>query len=508
MAEQSGFFNANLVNGAYDRVYLAESFAKYFASFVGNGIFSGKLSELLVVQPVNSGMKVEVLPGMGWINGYWYENTSNLSLAIDIADGVLNRIDCVVLRWSRSSRSINIAIKKGSFASNPTVPSVQRDANIYELKIAEIYVKAGATSIVQSNIKDTRLDTKVCGLVTGLLKQFDTDEFTGLIRSAFNEVSVKTSNEINSVLEKLKDVVEDENAFAGLVLEVNDILSKVTLLSQTLGFSKKNLIPYPYRNTSTTVNGVTFTDNGDGTITANGKPTGVVTYQLSNIKLDPSKKYFLTDGVDAGQDTYYTQLYSADAKFLPASSAAGQVEFTPEDVTYVVRLVIKTEVSNLVFKPMIRRAEILDSTWEPYRLSVDEIIKEDEVEKGCFYRINRFTGIKEWLNAPSIPGVEYCLTERWDNKPVYQKTFFVSALPNKSMVGLITNTQWNRVVSISGYALNSDDLSYYPFPITLRDQVVPIAVINEIESDGALTITTSTDASHLKAYITVKYTKQ
>ena len=112
MAEQSGFFNANLVNGAYDRVYLAESFAKYFASFVGNGIFSGKLSELLVTQPVNSGMKVEVLSGMGWINGYWYENTNNLSLAIDVADGVLNRIDCVVLRWNRTDRSIKVAIKK------------------------------------------------------------------------------------------------------------------------------------------------------------------------------------------------------------------------------------------------------------------------------------------------------------------------------------------------------------------------------------------------------------
>ena len=31
MAEQSGFFDAHLVNGEYDRVYLVEHFAKYFS---------------------------------------------------------------------------------------------------------------------------------------------------------------------------------------------------------------------------------------------------------------------------------------------------------------------------------------------------------------------------------------------------------------------------------------------------------------------------------------------
>ena len=46
MAEQSGFFNAHLIDGEYDRVYLAEHFAKYFASFIGNGIFGGKSNEL------------------------------------------------------------------------------------------------------------------------------------------------------------------------------------------------------------------------------------------------------------------------------------------------------------------------------------------------------------------------------------------------------------------------------------------------------------------------------
>jgi len=44
--EFSSFFNAELVSGAYDRVYQAEDFAKYFASFVGNGVYMNKATNL------------------------------------------------------------------------------------------------------------------------------------------------------------------------------------------------------------------------------------------------------------------------------------------------------------------------------------------------------------------------------------------------------------------------------------------------------------------------------
>ena len=118
MAERSGFFDAHLVNGEYDRVYLAESFAKYFASFIGNGIFGGKSNELMVQQKPTADMSVRVLSGQAWINGYWYENDDELSLAVDVADGVLNRIDLIVLRWNNSERVIRLDVVKGTPASN------------------------------------------------------------------------------------------------------------------------------------------------------------------------------------------------------------------------------------------------------------------------------------------------------------------------------------------------------------------------------------------------------
>ena len=62
MAEYSGFFNANETqSGVYDRVYNAEDFAKYFALFVGNGVFINPANQLKVVP--KTGLTVTVKAG-------------------------------------------------------------------------------------------------------------------------------------------------------------------------------------------------------------------------------------------------------------------------------------------------------------------------------------------------------------------------------------------------------------------------------------------------------------
>ena len=45
----------------------------------------------------------------------------------------------------------------------------------------------------------------------------------------------------------------------------------------------KNLLPYPYVNTTKTENGITFTDNGDGSITISGQAEGEAYFYLCNI---------------------------------------------------------------------------------------------------------------------------------------------------------------------------------------------------------------------------------
>lgn len=224
MAENSGFFDAHLVNGEYDRVYLAESFAKYFASFIGNGIFGGKSNELMVKQKVTADMSVRVLSGQGWINGYWYENSDELSLAIDIADGVLNRIDIIVLRWDNSERVIRLAVKKGTSATSPSAPAIQRGADLYELKLAQVYVKAGTTKITQADITDTRLNNEVCGFVHGVIDQFDTTEFGNQIDSFIENFEASNVDKMQAVFDRINSLI-DEDMATRLTLDVDKLKS-------------------------------------------------------------------------------------------------------------------------------------------------------------------------------------------------------------------------------------------------------------------------------------------
>lgn len=528
--ERSGFFDAYLNGEEYDRVYLAEHFAKYFSSFIGNGVFGGKSSELMVSQPVDTGMKIEVLSGMAWINGFWYENTSNLSLDVSIADGVLNRIDNVVIKYGVVERKIWVEIVRGTPAISAVAPEVTRNADYYELKLAEIYVKAGATNIVQADITDTRLNSDVCGFVVGVVQQFDTTEFgkqlDGYIskyaaeyKTFLEGLELTGSVEIRDLIDRLNALAADESAIASLALEIDDVASEAALNNQTLGYIKKNLIPYPYMDMTKEINGIKWTNNNDGSVTANGMATDDSYFFLykSNIVL-PAGKYIVSSNVDDSSKSYFVYALLTDKisgtgiKDAFRSYDTVPFEITSDDIQncniiFGISVLKGTAVSNLIFKPMIRRAEILDATWEPYKLSVAEMIQEDAIEKGCFYRMNRITGIKEWINPPLRYGVEYCTTERWENKPVYQKTFYLSTLPNKSVASLSTSTQWDRVISVDAYALNSNDLTYYPFPIILSGRITPIAVISSVESDGVLIITTMEDASNFKAYVTIKYVK-
>jgi len=163
MAEKFSFFNSS----GGDRVYNAADFAAYFGKLVSNGIFSKTADNLRVTAA--SGMNVSVQAGSAWIDGYSYENTAPLTLAVPTADGINPRIDRVVLRWSAVDRNIRLAIKPGSAAANPSAPALTRTSNVYELGLADIAVGRAAAVITAGDITDTRLNTNLCGTVNSLI---------------------------------------------------------------------------------------------------------------------------------------------------------------------------------------------------------------------------------------------------------------------------------------------------------------------------------------------------
>ncbi len=132
--------------------------------------------------------------------------------------------------------------------------------------------------------------------------------------------------------------------------------------------SGKNLL----KNTATTqtVNGVTFTVNSDGSITAKGTATAQAGITINtSVPLVPGN-YIVSDSV--GDYTNYltqvivtakggTQSYYATGTKPNFSISEG------DSVKVVVYIRANVTASNLIFQPMIRLASVSDSTYEPYK---------------------------------------------------------------------------------------------------------------------------------------------
>lgn len=219
MAERYSFFNAEVdTSGNYDRTYLAEDIASYFASFVGSGVYASSADNLKVVP--SDAMTVAVKAGKGWIKGYYYENDSDLAFLLDNADGAKGRIDSVVLRLDLTNRYLRVFVKKGALATNPVAPTLTRNADVYELQLATISVPAGATAIAEAQITDTRFNSAVCGVVAGVIEQIDATNLFSQYDDAFNtwfegakgilnsDTAIQLSNRIDTVDNEIQKIVD------------------------------------------------------------------------------------------------------------------------------------------------------------------------------------------------------------------------------------------------------------------------------------------------------------
>lgn len=204
--EKSFVFNS--ING--DRKYKAEDFREYFASFIGNGVFPNPSNNLQVIS--NDNMTVTIKQGKGWINGAIYINTNEYIHSIDVADGVLDRIDRVILRFDNSQRKIYSYIKKGTFSSSAIAPTLQRDADAYELALAEILIKKGSILIKQSDITDLRQNNNFCGIVHGTVEQIDVTTLFNQYSAKLEEKELEFQEDFNQWFETIKYQLSEDVA--------------------------------------------------------------------------------------------------------------------------------------------------------------------------------------------------------------------------------------------------------------------------------------------------------
>ncbi len=172
----------------YDRPNNAEQLRETFASFLSNGIVptrkNNMAAELGFMVSQKSGMQVTVHSGMCWINGACGWSKTDMELTLD-SGGDYDRRDLIVLRLDlrRDARNIDVFVRKGSVGTDPVAPVLQRDTAVHELCLAEIFIPAHSSVIMNANISDTRMNTDLCGFVAGILTKIDTEPLYRQIQS-------------------------------------------------------------------------------------------------------------------------------------------------------------------------------------------------------------------------------------------------------------------------------------------------------------------------------------
>lgn len=162
MTEEYKFFDSTSDD---IREYSAGDFANYWGSIYTSGLLFEQNTLALQVT-ANGSLTTKVGSGKALIKGHAYENTESLIMVHNPSSG--GRIDRVVLRMDLgfNQRYIRLFVKEGT-ASAP--PSLTRTEQIYELSLAQVKVRAGASSITASDITDERLNEEVCGPVVALV---------------------------------------------------------------------------------------------------------------------------------------------------------------------------------------------------------------------------------------------------------------------------------------------------------------------------------------------------
>ena len=187
------FFNSVIdQEGNPDRPFDANDFSKYFGTLIKNGVFPNP-STNFQIQGDQENMSVKAERGLAWIEGHLRYDDSVFILNIDPADSVLDRIDRVVLRLDTLERCIKWVVKKGEPSAKPIAKELQRDADAYEIGIADVAVNHGIASITQSMITDLRMSTELCGWVTGTVTQIDTTTLFNQLEQWKSEYIEKTN---------------------------------------------------------------------------------------------------------------------------------------------------------------------------------------------------------------------------------------------------------------------------------------------------------------------------
>lgn len=397
MGTYANFYNSD--NG--DRVYDADSFGEWLRPFFKTGVFNGELQVL-----ASSGMEVIVDTGNAFIEGKLKKFDSQTTLTVEQASANSTRIDAVVCRRNDTDRDFTLMIVKGTTVA----PLPVRENGIYDIVLAHITVPASAVEIKQENITDTRMNADICGWVVSNVEEVDFSQVTAQWADyianfeadelqAFNEwfdtikgqLSTDQAGSLQLQIDEQANKIATNTAnISANKADIDSISADITSLQQTTQTNTSNIATNTSdiqaiksrdddqdtniaRNTSdiaklntirvnllkptlqtTTKNGVTCANNGDGTYTLNGISQNAFDFPLCNFEL-PKGTYKFVGSLQNDGD-YFTYVINNTLSENYIGDVGKGYVFTINqtcNLTFLLWGKQNITFNNLLFKPMI-----------------------------------------------------------------------------------------------------------------------------------------------------------
>ncbi len=200
----------------YDRAITAENEREFNKLRYVNGVFQSPANALQVTAA--GGLKSSVAPGGAHLEGTMYYLDAAMQFTHAAANASYDRIDRIVLRFDTAMdvRGTHLYKLQGTPGSSPQPPAITQQANYYEIVLADVRIKKGATEITNADITDQRMNSELCGLVvpaipipldlTDIYNQYQSslNQYMQVVEEALDEtLAGNLQNQINNKADKI-----------------------------------------------------------------------------------------------------------------------------------------------------------------------------------------------------------------------------------------------------------------------------------------------------------------
>lgn len=250
--------------------------------------------------------------------------------------------------------------KVTDFNNNYDTKTASLDTKINEIQTNANEIVETSTEQLKENIAESKNDA---------IKQIQSegqsyqDQINKLQKSEAlqDEVLDKLNEEVDL---KLTQPYLNNNDSTHITSSDNGLLKNIVVKGNTVQNSTKGLNLINCTPKTTTINGITMVNNGDGTYTVNGTATDDFDISLAPYTTKQNIYYTLSGCPSGGSKT----TYYLDLRGYEYDTGRGTTIINPnQDFSNYIRIVIKKDVTvnNLLFKPMFNEGQTAQP-FEPY----------------------------------------------------------------------------------------------------------------------------------------------